>query len=68
MVLDLAVMLKAGGISIEAAEADFEKMGLGKFAKIILAICKKWFGYGKECEYPTQKQRILSPRTEPSAM
>lgn len=55
MVLDLAVMLKAGGISIEAAEADFEEMGLGKFAKIILAICKKWFGYGKECEYPTQK-------------
>ncbi len=55
MVLDLAVLLKNSEINIEQAETDFKKMGLGKFAKIILAICKKWFGYGKECKYPIQK-------------
>lgn len=51
MVLDLAVMLNAGGIDLAAASADFEEMGLGKFSQIILAICKKWFGCGAECEY-----------------
>lgn len=56
MVLDLAVMLKAGGISIEAAEADFEKWGLANLQKSFLQSAKNGLATAKNANTPPKNR------------
>ena len=48
MILDLAVMLKTCNIDISRVLTDLETAGLEKFAKTMLTVCFKWYGYGKD--------------------
>lgn len=48
LILDLAVMLKVFDLDLDAVLCKMEEIELADFSKIILSICFKWFGYGKE--------------------
>lgn len=46
LILDLAVLLKRGDVDMDKVFAILQKAGLEPFAKVILSVCHKWFGYG----------------------
>lgn len=55
MILDLAVFQSAFSIDYGKVFAKMEEIGLGDFSKIILTVCKKWFGIGQAFEFDTAK-------------
>lgn len=55
MILDLAVFQSAFEIDYNKVTAKMEDIGLADFSKIILTVCKKWFGVGQAFEIDTDK-------------
>lgn len=54
LILDLAVMQKAYKIDFDKVLEKMESIGLADFSKIIITICQKWFGVGKNYGIDTQ--------------
>lgn len=55
MILDLAVMLRSCNIDIGRVLKDLDSAGLGKFARTMLSVCFKWYGYGRDFGEDTAK-------------
>lgn len=55
LILDLAIMLKSYNIDIQKVISDLSEIGLGKFARLMISICYKWFGVGEILETDTEK-------------
>ena len=53
LILDLAVMLKASAIDLDAVMDKLREVGLDRFAEVILTVCYRWFGYGTDYGYDT---------------
>lgn len=47
LILDLAVLLKNAEVEPDKALSILKDAGLDDFARVILTVCKKWFGYGE---------------------
>lgn len=54
LILDLAVMQKHFDINFRVVMAHMQKLGLEQFAKVILTVCRKWFGVGVDYGADTQ--------------
>lgn len=48
LVLDIAFMLKEKSINIQQVFEILEKSNLEKFGKILLSVCRDWFGIGEK--------------------
>lgn len=48
LILDLAVMLKHGGIDLDKVISDLDACGLAEFSKTVLSVCFKWYGFGRD--------------------
>ena len=48
MILDLAVMQQHFDLDFDIIERHLKALGLYEFAKTILTICKKWYGFGSD--------------------
>lgn len=48
LILDLAVMQKAFAIDLDTVLDKLQEEGLCDFAKVILTVCCRWFGIGKD--------------------
>lgn len=55
LICDLAVMLKKYDIDLDLVINNLGDIHLDKFAKIIISICYKWFGIGKEYDVDTEE-------------
>lgn len=55
LILDLAAVLKTQAIDIDKAVQNLEGAGLGEFARVILSVCFKWYGLGKDYGRNTDK-------------
>lgn len=55
MILDLAVFQSAFQIDYNKVFDKMDEIGLGDFSKVILSVCKKWFGVGQVFEDDTDK-------------
>lgn len=55
LILDLAVMQKQFDIDFDYVLNFLGNIGLGDFGKLILTVCFKWFGCGKDCGVDTEK-------------
>lgn len=58
-ILDLAVMLKSYNIDCSCVISNLETAGLGRFAKELLTVCKRWYGFGTDYGYDTSKTEDL---------
>lgn len=58
-ILDLAVMFKSYNLDCPSVIANLEKVGLGRFAKELITVCKKWYGFGTDFGYETTKTEDL---------
>jgi hypothetical protein len=47
LILDLAVYLKAQDIDLDTVLKKMKEIGLEDFSKVILSVCHKWFGEGR---------------------
>lgn len=54
LIVDLAAMLKCYNINLDKVVSNLKSINLDKFAKIIITICYKWFGFGKEYDVDTE--------------
>ena len=48
LILDLAVFLKAQDINLDIVLEKMQNIGLENFSKVILSVCHKWFGVGRD--------------------
>lgn len=53
LILDLAIMQKQFEIDYDKVLNHMEAIGLQQFAKVILTVCNKWFGVGKNFDADT---------------
>lgn len=62
MILDLAVLQKKYSISFDTVLGYMEEIGLADFSKVILTVCYKWFGVGKDfgCSTQNAEQFLVS--------
>ena len=62
LVLDLAVMLKSVEIDFDAVFEKLNEMSLEHFGEVILSVCFKWFGEGKDfgCDTAQTEKFLLS--------
>lgn len=58
-ILDLAVMLKSYNIDCPSVISNLETAGLGRFAKELITVCKRWYGLGTDYGYDTSKTEDL---------
>lgn len=54
LVLDLAAFMKAEEINLDAVLKIMSEIGLEDFSKVVLSVCQKWFGVGKDYACSTQ--------------
>lgn len=55
MILDLAVMQRSCDIDIDRVLKGLETARLEKFAKAMMSVCCKWYGYGRNFGEDTEK-------------
>lgn len=55
LILDIAVMQKQYDIDLDFVMKKMESIGLSDFSKVILTLCKKWFGVGTDYGADTAK-------------
>ena len=62
LVLDLAAFMKAEKINLDEVLEIMSEMQLESFSKVILSVCNKWFGVGKDysCDTQTTEEFLTS--------
>lgn len=60
-VIDLAVMIKEKNIDFDKVFKILDKINLVTFGKVMISVCKQWFGYGNlYCENTEKVQTYLT--------
>ena len=54
LILDLAVIQKNAEINLDRVFETLGEMSLDSFGKVMLSVCFKWFGYGKDFDVDTK--------------
>jgi len=54
LILDLAAFQRAESIELSAVLERMKEIGLEDFSKVVLSVCKKWFGEGEDFKTDTK--------------
>ncbi len=59
LILDLAVMQKGFNIDYDEVLKKLDEIGLGEFGRVIISVCYKWFGTGRDFGVDTEKTELF---------